>query len=234
MYIALVALEKSTDAGKRLGQNVCIELLGCMMCTLDFSMNLFWVVGSHSLLLFLFSPPKISLNDFSIHRIIGRGGFGEVYGCRKDDSGRMWVTHSTQHRPSSSLTLDHIFMMTSLKWIFFVGFPWSSVCILRQALVVMLFLCNCSSRKFNGIHECLVHIYDVCASCVWQYLLLVLLLSGLPWSCWTRSGSSWRKESIWPSTRETCWQRWARWGDLINTSFCNSICSEFHCTPFIV
>ena len=34
---------------------------------------------------------KISLQDFSIHRIIGRGGFGEVYGCRKDDSGKMLV-----------------------------------------------------------------------------------------------------------------------------------------------
>ncbi len=37
------------------------------------------------------SLPQISLGDFSIHRIIGRGGFGEVYGCRKDDSGRMYV-----------------------------------------------------------------------------------------------------------------------------------------------
>uniref|UniRef100_A0AAZ3PF13 G protein-coupled receptor kinase n=1 Tax=Oncorhynchus tshawytscha TaxID=74940 RepID=A0AAZ3PF13_ONCTS len=26
----------------------------------------------------------LSMNDFSVHRIIGRGGFGEVYGCRKD------------------------------------------------------------------------------------------------------------------------------------------------------
>lgn len=37
----------------------------------------------------LLSPDLISLQDFSIHRIIGRGGFGEVYGCRKDDSGKM-------------------------------------------------------------------------------------------------------------------------------------------------
>ena len=36
-------------------------------------------------------PQQISLNDFSIHRIIGRGGFGEVYGCRKDDTGKMYV-----------------------------------------------------------------------------------------------------------------------------------------------
>jgi beta-adrenergic-receptor kinase len=40
----------------------------------------------------LLTPYLISLQDFSIHRIIGRGGFGEVYGCRKDDSGKMLVT----------------------------------------------------------------------------------------------------------------------------------------------
>ncbi len=39
----------------------------------------------------LIIPQQISLSDFSIHRIIGRGGFGEVYGCRKDDSGKMLV-----------------------------------------------------------------------------------------------------------------------------------------------
>lgn len=31
------------------------------------------------------------MNDFSVHRIIGRGGFGEVYGCRKADTGKMYV-----------------------------------------------------------------------------------------------------------------------------------------------
>jgi serine/threonine protein kinase len=31
------------------------------------------------------------MNDFSVHRIIGRGGFGEVYGCRKADTGKMCV-----------------------------------------------------------------------------------------------------------------------------------------------
>ncbi|KAK2506026.1 hypothetical protein MC885_021761 [Smutsia gigantea] len=29
------------------------------------------------------------MNDFSVHRIIGRGGFGEVYGCRKADTGKI-------------------------------------------------------------------------------------------------------------------------------------------------
>lgn len=39
----------------------------------------------------LSTPEQLALGDFSIHRIIGRGGFGEVYGCRKDDTGRMFA-----------------------------------------------------------------------------------------------------------------------------------------------
>ena len=39
------------------------------------------------MVLFLF---QLTMNDFSVHRIIGRGGFGEVYGCRKADTGKMW------------------------------------------------------------------------------------------------------------------------------------------------
>jgi len=34
---------------------------------------------------------SLSMNDFSVHRIIGRGGFGEVYGCRKADTGKMYA-----------------------------------------------------------------------------------------------------------------------------------------------
>lgn len=34
------------------------------------------------------------MNDFSVHRIIGRGGFGEVYGCRKADTGKMYINLS--------------------------------------------------------------------------------------------------------------------------------------------
>ena len=31
------------------------------------------------------------MSDFSVHRIIGRGGFGEVFGCRKVDTGKMYA-----------------------------------------------------------------------------------------------------------------------------------------------
>ncbi|XP_063675324.1 G protein-coupled receptor kinase 1-like isoform X5 [Bolinopsis microptera] len=34
---------------------------------------------------------RVKIEDFSLHRIIGRGGFGEVYGCRKVDTGRMYA-----------------------------------------------------------------------------------------------------------------------------------------------
>uniref|UniRef100_A0A5F5PSS6 [beta-adrenergic-receptor] kinase n=1 Tax=Equus caballus TaxID=9796 RepID=A0A5F5PSS6_HORSE len=39
----------------------------------------------------LVPPPQLTMNDFSVHRIIGRGGFGEVYGCRKADTGKMYA-----------------------------------------------------------------------------------------------------------------------------------------------
>ncbi|XP_065663895.1 G protein-coupled receptor kinase 3 isoform X2 [Hydra vulgaris] len=37
---------------------------------------------------------NLTMNDFSVHRIIGRGGFGEVYGCRKTDTGKMYAMKS--------------------------------------------------------------------------------------------------------------------------------------------
>ena len=37
---------------------------------------------------------QLTMNDFSVHRIIGRGGFGEVYGCRKADTGKMYVGYT--------------------------------------------------------------------------------------------------------------------------------------------
>ena len=46
---------------------------------------------------FLSSKPPSTYTSFSfyqnssVHRIIGRGGFGEVYGCRKADTGKMYA-----------------------------------------------------------------------------------------------------------------------------------------------
>ena len=49
----------------------------------------------------LIVPQQITLHDFSIHRIIGRGGFGEVYGCRKDDTGKMYVRYNNNCKLNS-------------------------------------------------------------------------------------------------------------------------------------
>ena len=32
---------------------------------------------------------QMNINDFEILRMIGRGGFGEVYACRKNDTGKL-------------------------------------------------------------------------------------------------------------------------------------------------
>ncbi|OQV19418.1 G protein-coupled receptor kinase 1, partial [Hypsibius exemplaris] len=42
---------------------------------------------------------QLTMNDFSVHRIIGRGGFGEVYGCRKADTGRMYAMNTGDGSP---------------------------------------------------------------------------------------------------------------------------------------
>lgn len=46
-------------------------------------------VSALGALTLLVAAPQLTMNDFSVHRIIGRGGFGEVYGCRKADTGKM-------------------------------------------------------------------------------------------------------------------------------------------------
>ena len=45
------------------------------------------------------------MNDFSVHRIIGRGGFGEVYGCRKADTGKMYAM---KVRPVLETETEHL------------------------------------------------------------------------------------------------------------------------------
>ena len=44
---------------------------------------------SSPLLSSLSSLQQVTIEHFMIHRIIGRGGFGEVFGCCKSDTGQM-------------------------------------------------------------------------------------------------------------------------------------------------
>lgn len=48
-------------------------------------------ISTQTFFIFVFIILQLTMNDFSVHRIIGRGGFGEVYGCRKADTGKMYA-----------------------------------------------------------------------------------------------------------------------------------------------
>lgn len=48
-------------------------------------------ISAQTFFIFVFMILQLTMNDFSVHRIIGRGGFGEVYGCRKADTGKMYA-----------------------------------------------------------------------------------------------------------------------------------------------
>lgn len=58
---------------------------------------------------------QLTMNDFSVHRIIGRGGFGEVYGCRKADTGKMYAASFIQRLP----TTKHNFVVSKQESIDF-------------------------------------------------------------------------------------------------------------------
>lgn len=48
-------------------------------------------ISTQAFFISVFMILQLTMNDFSVHRIIGRGGFGEVYGCRKADTGKMYA-----------------------------------------------------------------------------------------------------------------------------------------------
>lgn len=74
---------------------------------------------------------NISEMDFDVHRILGRGGFGEVFGCRKHDTGAMFAMKKldkrrlkSKHQESSAvhernvLAEMHSKFVTNLKYAF--------------------------------------------------------------------------------------------------------------------
>lgn len=63
---------------------------------------------------------QLSMNDFSVHRIIGRGGFGEVYGCRKADTGKMYAMKCLDKKrikmkQGESLALNERIMLSAVS-----------------------------------------------------------------------------------------------------------------------
>jgi beta-adrenergic-receptor kinase len=63
---------------------------------------------------------QLTMNDFSVHRIIGRSGFGEVYGCRKADTGKMYAMKCLDKKrikmkQGESLALNERSMLSSVS-----------------------------------------------------------------------------------------------------------------------
>ena len=66
-----------------------VKSLNTLIDYLDVFTVSFLMLKMKSGFVLFFLHLQLTMNDFSVHRIIGRGGFGEVYGCRKADTGKM-------------------------------------------------------------------------------------------------------------------------------------------------
>lgn len=121
-----LVIRKWTDPNSFLMFYGCVNSVSCVQCWIDVyrwlsrpsRLATFYHTHDYGLFakLFVF---QLTMNDFSVHRIIGRGGFGEVYGCRKADTGKMWVHQRTKRaRPCCDC-----WCVTRSVWM--SGTPWS-------------------------------------------------------------------------------------------------------------
>jgi len=76
----------------------------------------------------------LTMNDFSVHRIIGRGGFGEVYGCRKADTGTMYAMKCLDKKriklkqgESLSLNERHMLQIVDSPFIVCISYAFQSI-----------------------------------------------------------------------------------------------------------
>lgn len=96
-------------------QNWCLSMTLTSVTLSHFN---FYQTHDYGLFVMLFVF-QLTMNDFSVHRIIGRGGFGEVYGCRKADTGKMWV----RQRAERASPCCDCWCVTRSVWM--SGTPWS-------------------------------------------------------------------------------------------------------------
>ena len=103
---------------------------------------------------------QLTMNDFSVHRIIGRGGFGEVYGCRKADTGKMYAMKCLDKKrikmkQGETLALNERIMLSLVSTGVSLSLSLSTGLTILLDLIVVA---NCSGRL--SIH-C---VYDICLS----------------------------------------------------------------------
>ena len=82
---------------------------------------------------------QLTMNDFSVHRIIGRGGFGDVYGCRKADTGKMYAMKCLDKKrikmkQGETLALNERIMLSLVSTGVLTYFIQNSLCSARLSL----------------------------------------------------------------------------------------------------
>ncbi|CAK8679092.1 unnamed protein product [Clavelina lepadiformis] len=87
----------------------------------------------------------LTMNDFSLHRIIGRGGFGEVFGCRKADTGIMYAMKCLDKKrikmkqgESLSLNERHMLQMVDSPFVVCISYAFQSPERLHLVLDLMI------------------------------------------------------------------------------------------------
>ena len=125
---------------------------------------------------------QVKIEDFSLHRIIGRGGFGEVYGCRKVDTGkRYWIC-------------EYLCVYVHEC----VGVYVCKCVCMGICVPVCVSFTVCLAVSVYAFHN---------IGCISLFTLSYTRhqVECTPWSASIKSGSSWSRENGWQSTSETSW-----------------------------